>query len=39
MELDWQEESVGSFLEKFGIDLNPEMGLLFFEGCRMYMNL
>ena len=39
MERDWQEDFVGSFLEKFGIELTPEKGLVFFAGGRMYMNL
>ncbi len=39
MERDWQEDFVGSFLEKFGIELTPEKGLVFFAGGRMYMDL
>ncbi|MCH8247491.1 MAG: hypothetical protein IH951_13960 [Bacteroidetes bacterium] len=39
MELDWEEDFIGSFLEKyFGIDLTPEKGLMFVAGNRMYMN-
>ena len=40
MEQEWQEDFVGSFLEKFfGIDVSSEKGLLFFAGGRMYTNL
>ncbi len=39
MGLDWMEDMVSGFLAgSVGIDVNPEKGLVFFAGSRMYIN-